>query len=58
MEATLIQLENIYEAALRAFLEAEGTEEEAGAYRRFLEAFESLKAFETKMQGRHARLTT
>jgi len=47
MEATLIRLENGFEEALRAFLEAEGSEREGGFYCRFLEAFEALKAFET-----------
>jgi hypothetical protein len=45
MEETLIRLEHAYEDALRLYLEAEEGENET-AYRRFLEAFEALKAFE------------
>jgi len=48
MNAALDQLETVYEEALCSFLGAEGSEEEARAYRDFLEAFEALKAFETQ----------
>ena len=57
MEETLTRLETMYETALRAYLEAEGTEREAAAYRRFLESFESLKAFETATEE-HTKAAT
>jgi len=49
MEETLIRLENLYEHALRAYLDALDTEREADAYHRFLETFETLKTFEEVM---------
>lgn len=50
MHAAIDQLETAYEEALCSFLEAEGSEKEARAYRDFLEAFEALKAFETQSE--------
>lgn len=56
MEETLIRLETLYENALRAYLEAEGTAEEPSAYRHFQEAYETLKAFEETDQEHTAPL--
>jgi hypothetical protein len=51
MEETLMQLEMRFEEALRTYIDEEGSENEAVAYRELLETFEAIKTFETEQES-------